>query len=157
MNSQDSEPGTPEHGARSRLVCHHGRMADFERSATVGVGADAAFALFADPERLPEYVSTIRLEETTAVDGDPEAETEVKGRLDARETRFIADRAARRVEWGTPGGDYHGSVTVSEGTPSTCGVTLRLHLRDGAGPAEVNLMLDQTMRNIQRVLAVRRR
>jgi hypothetical protein len=130
-------------------------MADFERSATVGVGADAAFALFADPERLPEYVAAIRLEETIAVDGDPEAE--VEGRPDARETRFIADRAARRVEWGMPGGDYHGSVTVSEGTPSTCGVTLRLHLRDDAGPAEVNLMLDQTIRNIQRVLAVRRR
>ncbi|MCJ7710679.1 MAG: SRPBCC family protein [Chloroflexi bacterium] len=132
-------------------------MADFERSATVGVGADAAFALFADPERLPEYVPAIRLEETIAVDGDPDAETEVHGDPDARETRFIADRGARRVEWGTPGGDYHGSIEVSEGTPSTCGVTLRLHLRDDAGPAEVNVMLDQTIRNIKRVLAVRRR
>lgn len=132
-------------------------MADFERSTTVGVGADRAFAFFADPQRLPDYVTTMRLEDTTVVDGDPAArsEAETHGRHHASEARFFADRTARRVEWGLPGGDYAGSITVSAGTASTSGVTIRLHIRDDAGTAEVEKALDQAVRNIQRLLSGR--
>ncbi|MDP2350875.1 MAG: hypothetical protein Q8M74_06930 [Chloroflexota bacterium] len=134
-------------------------MADFERSTTVGVGADRAFEFFADPQRLPEYVTTMKLEETTAVDGDleiePEPEADTKGRHQVSEARFLADRGTRRVEWGLPGSDYAGSITVAVGTPSTSGVTIRLHLRDDADAAEVDKVLDQTIRNIQRLLSGR--
>ncbi|MHB8891817.1 MAG: SRPBCC family protein [Candidatus Limnocylindrales bacterium] len=132
-------------------------MADFERSTTVGVGADTAFAFFADPGRLPEYVTTMRLEETTAVDGDPDAqpEADAKGLRPVSEARFLANRAARRVEWSLPGSDYAGSITVTAGTKSTSGVTIRLHIRDDAGTAEMDTVLDQTVRNIQRLLSGR--
>ncbi len=132
-------------------------MADFERSTTVGVGADSAFAFFADPQHLPEYVTTMRLEETTVVDGDLEAgaEAETHARNHAGEARFFADRTARRVEWGLPGGDYAGSITVAAGTASTSAVTIRLHIGDDAATAEVDKALDQAVRNIGRLLSGR--
>jgi hypothetical protein len=130
-------------------------MADFERTTTVGVGADAAFAFFADPSRLPEYVTTMRLEETTAIDGDPAAEPEDGAARPhaASEASFLADKDARRVEWGLPGSDYSGSITVTVGTPSTSGVTIRLHLRDDVSAPEVDKVLDQAVRTIGRLLS----
>ena len=132
-------------------------MADFERSTTVGVGADTAFELFADPQRLPEYVTTMKLEETTAVDGDLQAEPEAGrlGRREVSEAQFLADRGARRVEWGLPGSDYSGWIAVAADTPSTSRITINLHLRDDAGTDAVERVLDQTIRNIQRLLSGR--
>lgn len=99
----------------------------------------------------------MKLEETTAVDGDLGAEREAgtTGRHQVSEARFFADKGARRVEWGLPGFDYAGSITVAVGTRSTSGVTIRLHLRDDADAAAVDSVLDQTVRNIQRLLSGR--
>jgi hypothetical protein len=143
-------------------------MADFERITTVGVGADAAFALFADPLRIPEYVGPMTHVESTAIDGDPDAEPEEEaggGRgaglrrsappPDAVQASFLADASRRRVEWGLPGASYGGSIEVTPGTPSTSQVTIRLHVRDDAPAAEIDRMLDQTVRTIGRLLSGR--
>ena len=130
-------------------------MADFERTITVGVGADAAFAFLSDPRRVPEYVTAVRFEEAIAVDGDPDAELDLAEVRPVGEARFLADAGARRVEWGMGDRDYGGSATVSVGTPSTSQVTLRLHVRDDADSTEIERMLDQTVRNLQRLLSGR--
>lgn len=130
-------------------------MTDFERSTTVGVGADAAFDYFADPSRLPEYVTTMTHVETTAVDGELQVEAEATGGRGAGEVRFLADRAARRVEWGDPDSDYAGSIVVTAGTASTSQVTIRLHIRADADQAAIERVLDQAIRNIQRRLVGR--
>jgi hypothetical protein len=130
-------------------------MAEFERTTTVGVGADAAFAFFADPLRITEYVPTMAHVETIAVDGADPAEADPGGGSDGGEARFFADAAARRVEWGRPGTGYAGSIEVAPGTTSTCQVTIRLHTRDDVDAAGVDRMLDETLRNIRRAVAGR--
>jgi hypothetical protein len=130
-------------------------MAEFERTTMVGVGADAAYAFFADPLRIPEYVPTVAHVETIAVDGEDTTEPDPAGRREPREARFLADRVARRVEWGRPGTDYAGSITVAEGTASTCQVTVRLNTRDDVDAAGVDRMLDEALRNIRRAVAAR--
>jgi len=130
-------------------------MAEFERTTTVGVGADAAFAFFADPLRLPDYVPTMAHVETIAMDGEESAQPNPAGHPDITQARFLADRDARRVEWGLPGTEYAGSITVAVGTTSTCQVTVQLHTRDDVDAAGVDRLLDETMRNIRRAVATR--
>jgi hypothetical protein len=127
-------------------------MAEFERTTTVGVGADAALDFFADPQRIPDYVPTVALVETIAVDGEESVEPDPAGHGDTGEARFFVDRAARRIEWGRPGTDYAGSITVAQGTTSTCQVTVRLHTRDDVDAAGVERMVDETLRNIRRAV-----
>jgi hypothetical protein len=119
---------------------------DFERTFTVGVGADAAFAYLADPVHLPDYLPTVAHVDSIAIDGadDPDADTEAAG----EPTRFLPDAGARRIEWGRPGSDYEGSFTVEPGTTSTSQVTIRLHLRDDAPAEEIERMLAQAARSI---------
>jgi hypothetical protein len=130
-------------------------MAEFERTTTVGVGADAAYAFFADPLRIPDYVPTMAHVETIAVDGGDSAEPDPSGHRDTDEARFFTDGAARRVEWGRPGTEYAGSITVAQGTASTCQVTIRLHTRDDVDAAGVDRMLDEALRNIRRAVSGR--
>lgn len=133
-------------------------MADFERTTAVGVPADAALDFFAEPANLPLYVTTVTLEEATAIDGDPDAEPEdgappVPAEA-ANAPRFLVDRRERRVEWGS-GASYSGSITVKPSTPSMSDVTIRLHTRDDADPDKVRTVIEQTVRNIQRRLSGR--
>src|SRR6478752_5108944 len=66
-------------------------MADYERSTTVGVGADAAFAFLADPSNLDEYVGPITHVDSIAIGGDP-AEADASDEADpAAEAHFLAD------------------------------------------------------------------
>jgi hypothetical protein len=136
-------------------VTEEAGMAEFERSTTVGVGADAAYAFLSDPRRLPEYVATVTLVDSTAVEGDLEGEADVRARDGAAEARFFADAKERRIEWGIPGDLYGGSIVVAKGTPSTSDVTIRLHTRDDIDPAEVQRIIEQTVRNLQRLLSGR--
>jgi hypothetical protein len=129
-------------------------MADYERSTTVGVGADAAFAFLADPANLDEYVGPITHVDSIAIEGDP-AEADASDEADpAAEAHFLADATTRRVEWGRNA--YAGSATVEPGTTSTSTVTIRLHVRDDADPDAVRGMLDQSARTLQRLLLFRR-
>ena len=133
-------------------------MADFERTVTVMASADAAFAFLADPANLAEYVPPVTHLDTLAVEGGPEgdAEAEAAGEGPVHVATFLPDTAAGRVTWGQEGSDYHGSATVTPGTSSTSQVTIALHLRDDADAAAVDTMLDQAVRNLQRLLILRR-
>jgi Polyketide cyclase / dehydrase and lipid transport len=130
-------------------------VADFERSTTVGVGADAAFAFLSDPSRVSEYVSPMTLDDSIAVDGDPEAPDEPDAGERLAEAHFLADAATRTVEWGMPGEPYQGSFTVTPGTTSTSQITIRLHVRDDADSAAVERVLGQSVRSLQRLLSGR--
>ncbi len=130
-------------------------MAEFERTATLGVPAETAFVFFADPQRITDWVPTASHVETIVVDGEDAAAPDSDGNRDRDEARFLVDRSARRVEWGRPGTGYAGSIAVAEGTASTCQVTVRLHTRDDVDVAGVERMLDEALRNIRRVVTRR--
>jgi hypothetical protein len=97
----------------------------------------------------------LRLEDSTAVEGELDVDADLRERGGAPEAGFIADRATRRIEWGRPGSDYGGSIVVAEGTTNTAGVTVHLHTRDDADPEEVTRVFDQTVANIRRLLSRR--
>ena len=130
-------------------------MADYERSVTVGVGADAAFAFLADPANLAAFVPPIAFVESIAVSGDPaEAAEEGEAEDEATAVRFLPDAGTRRVDWGRAG--YAGSASVDGGTTSTSTVTFRLRVRDDADPETIRASLDQAVRNLMRLLLTRR-
>lgn len=110
-------------------------------------GADAAFDLLADPARLPDYVPTLRLEDSIAIEGeaDPDDTVAMTERDGAPEAGFVADRKTRTITWGRPEHDYHGSIGVAEGTTSTATVSIRLHTRDDADPAAVTRVFDEAV------------
>ena len=128
---------------------------DLERTFTVATGADAAFDFLSDPVRLPDYVPTLRLEDSIAVEGELDVDADLRERGGAPEAGFVADRATRRIEWGRPGSDYRGSIVVAEGTTNTAGVTIHLHTRDDADAEEVTKIFDQAVANIRRLLSRR--
>jgi hypothetical protein len=136
-------------------MCGSPTLADLERTFTVTSGADAAFDFLSDPVRLPEYVPTLRLEDSTAVEGERDVDADLRERGGAPEAGFVADRATRRIEWGRPGSDYRGSIVVAEGTTNTAGVTIHLHTRDDADAEEVTQVFDQAVANIRRLLSRR--
>jgi hypothetical protein len=115
-------------------------------------GADVAFDFLADPVRLPEYVPTMKLEDSTAVEGELDVDADLRERDGAPDAGFLADRKTRRIEWGRPGGDYGGSIVVTEGTTNTSGVTIRLRTRDNADIEEVTRVFDKAVANIRRLL-----
>jgi hypothetical protein len=120
-------------------------------------GADAAFDLLSDPVRLPEYVPTLRLEDSIAIEGeaDPDDVAAVAERDGAPEAGYVADRKTRTMTWARPEHDYHGSLTVTEGTTSTANVTIRLHTRPDADDEAVAKAVEQAVSNIRRLVARR--
>lgn len=115
-------------------------------------GADAAFDFLSDPVRLPEYVPTMQLVDSIAVEGELDVDADLAERDGAPDAGFVADRKARHIEWGRPGNDYGGSIDVAVGTTSTSAVTLRLHTRPDADVDEVTRIFGQAVSNIGRVL-----
>ena len=97
----------------------------------------------------------MRLEDSTAVDGELDVDADLRERGGAPEAGFVADRATRRIEWGRPGSDYRGSIVVTQGTTNTAGVTIHLHTRDDADTEEVTQIFDQAVANIRRLLSRR--
>jgi hypothetical protein len=130
-------------------------LADLERTFTVMTSADAAFDFLSDPIRLPEYVPTLRLEDSTAVDGELDVDADLPERSGAPEAGFVADRATRRIAWGRPDGDYAGSIVVTKGTTNTSSVTVHLHTRDEADVEKVAQIFDEAVGNIRRLLSRR--
>jgi len=120
-------------------------------------GAEAAFELLSDPVRLPDYVPTLTLEDSIAIEGDvdPDEASVLAERDGAPEAGFVADRRTRTMTWGRPGGDYHGSLTVAEGTTSTSNVTIRLHTRNDADADAVAKAVEQAVSGIRRLVARR--
>lgn len=131
-------------------------MPEFERPFAVMAGADAAFELLSDPVRLPEYVPTLRLTDSTAVEGELDVDADLAERDGAPDAGFAADRKMRHMAWGHSGDAYGGSIDVSAGTTSTASVTIRLRTRDDAGAAEVVQVMDQAATSIRRMFIGRR-
>lgn len=115
-------------------------------------GADAAFAVLADPVRLPDYVPTLRLVDSTAVEGELDVDADLDERDGAPDAGFSADRRTRRMTWGRPNEPYGGSLDVEPGTASTSTVTIRLRIRDDADAAEVERIVDQAVGSIRRLV-----
>ena len=130
-------------------------LPDLERTFIVMAGADAAFDFLSDPVRLPDYVPTLRLEESIAIDGAADADTDEADRVAAPEAGFTADRATRHIAWGRPGEAYGGSIDVAEGTTNTSSVTVRVRTRDQADPDAVIRLFDETVANIRRLVSRR--
>lgn len=130
-------------------------LADLEKQFTVTTGADRAFDYLSDPVRLPEYVSTMRLEDSTAVEGELDVDADLKDRDGAPDAGFVADRATRQITWGRPDGTYGGSIAITRGTTNTSTVVLRLHTRDDADVAEVTRIFEQSVASIRRLLSGR--
>ena len=115
---------------------------------------DAAFELLADPVRLPEYVPTLTLEDSIAIEGeaDPDDAAVLAERDGAPEAGFVADRRTRTITWGRPDHDYSGSIAVGESTASTAKVTVRLHTRPDADAEAVGRVFDQAVSAIRRLV-----
>jgi hypothetical protein len=120
-------------------------------------GADAAFDALSDPVRLPEYVPTLQLEDSIAIEGevDPDDDALIAERDGAPEAGFVADRRTRTITWARPEHDYAGSITVGESTASTANIAIRLHVRDDADGDAVNRVVDQAVANIRRLVTRR--
>jgi carbon monoxide dehydrogenase subunit G len=128
----------------------------FEKTFFVMTPADAAFDVLSDPARLADYVPTIRLVDSTAVDGALDVDADLQDRDGAPATDYTADRASGRIEWGRPEPDYGGSISISGGTTRTASVTLRLHTPErGAETEAVSRVFDEAVANIRRVLSGR--
>ena len=104
---------SPDDGAQRRPT-----LPDLERTFIVLAGADTAFELLSDPLRLPDYVPSLRLQDSIAIEGeaDPDDAAALTERDGAAEAGFVADRRTRTMTWGRPEHDYGGSITVAEST-----------------------------------------
>ena len=130
-------------------------MPELERTLLVMTGADAAFDFLSDPIRLPEYVPTLRLEDSIAVEGELDVDADLSARDGAPTAGFVADRKTRRIDWGRPEDDYGGSMEVAVTTANTARITLRLRTGGAADPAAVATVVDQAVANIRRLLSGR--
>ena len=139
----------------ARLTQRSTILPDLEKTFLVLTSADTAFDFLSDPVRLPEWVATVRLEVSIAVEGELDVDADLAARDGAPDAGFLADRATRHIEWGRPEHAYGGSIEVSEGTANTASVTVRLHTRDDADGTEVTRVFEQTVANIRRVLSGR--
>lgn len=128
---------------------------DFERRTVAFVPVEQAFAFFADPANLPLYVPAMTLDESIAVEGDPAAADDAEAGPARPEPRFVPDRANHRIEWGEPGAAYGGAIELTQGSPNSTDVRIRLHTRDDIDEAKVRELLDQAARSIGRRLSGR--
>lgn len=128
-------------------------MADFERSATIHAGADATYEYLADPRHMPDYVATMTQAEE-APGGHLHVAADVHGRHEEGEAMFLPDPAARRLEWGREGHEYHGWLAVAGMTGAeTSQVTIHIETHDETDADEVDRALDETMRNIEHAMS----
>lgn len=127
-------------------------MADFERSATIHAPADATYEYLEDPGHMPEYVAFMTEAQETP-GGHLHVVADVEGRREEAEAMFEADSAARRLEWGREGHEYHGWLTVAGMTGSpTSTVTIHLETHEETDTALVEQAIEETLHNIDRVM-----
>ena len=102
----------------------------------------------ADVDNLPRYVP--QLTGAHRLGGDKvEVEARYEGHTQKGEAWFRSDGSRRRIEWGAPGGDYHGWLQVnSEGDGSR--LTLFLATAHGDAPdSDVMGTLDAIRRLVE--------
>lgn len=97
----------------------------------VAASPERVFAALADVSNLPRYVPQMTAAEQVEAD-----QVRVQARYDGhtQEGRawFRTDEGERKIEWGAPGSDYHGSIQVS---PEGEGSLLTLSLKTVHGDA----------------------
>lgn len=97
----------------------------------VAATPDRVFGALAQVENLPRYVP--QLTGAERVDGD---RVSIHARYDGHsqqgEAWFRTDAGERRIEWGSPGSEYHGSIEVK---PEGDGSVLSLYLSTARGEA----------------------
>jgi hypothetical protein len=127
-------------------------MADFERSLSVVASPSAAFSALSDVRNLPRYVATMVMA-TRGQGDDLHVAADVQGRHEEGDARFHVDQAGRRLDWGGEGeSHYRGWLQVLESAEGSS-VTVHIHTVHDQDPAEVDRALDETMLNIERLLA----
>ena len=121
---------------------------EHEHTQHVAAPPDRVFAALADVNNLPRYVPQLTAARRT--DGDTVAiEARYEGHTQRGEAWFRTDETAHRIEWGSPGSDYHGWIEVS---PDGDGSRLTLFLATVHGDApdsEVMGTLDAMRRLVE--------
>ena len=121
---------------------------EHEHTEHVAAPPDRVFALLADVANLPRYVPQMTAAEH--LEGDKvRVEARYEGHTQRGEAWFRTDEARRRIEWGSPGSDYHGWLEVD---PDAEGSRLTLFLATAHGDApdhEVMGTLDAIRRLVE--------
>ena len=86
-------------------------MSEYEETLILRASPGAVFNLVADPANLPRFLPTLRRAEANGPDR-VHIVGEAAGHPYDGHGRFHADRAARRIEWGSDEGGYAGWLEV---------------------------------------------
>jgi hypothetical protein len=148
-----SELTLPNPGRRLRLdsdAVASQQETDMEHQHTQHVKAspDRVFAALADVGNLPRFVP--QLTAAHRIDGDKlDVEARYEGHTQHGKAWFRTDDAQRKIEWGSPDNEYHGSLQIS---PDGDGSRLTLSLTTARGDApdsEVTGTLDAIRRLLE--------
>ncbi len=83
----------------------------YEHSEHVAAAPDAVYQVLRNPDNLVQFVP--QLTAISPAEGDTvEVQARYEGHTQHGEAWLRSDEAARRVEWGVPGGSYRGSLVV---------------------------------------------
>lgn len=119
-----------------------------EHTQHVAASPDQVFTALADVGNLPRYVPQVTSAER--LDGEKVKVTaRYEGHTQEGEAWFRTDEGERRIEWGSPGSDYHGWIQVN---PDEQGSRLTLYLATAHGDApdsEVMGTLDAIRRLVE--------
>jgi Polyketide cyclase / dehydrase and lipid transport len=119
-----------------------------EHTDFVAASPERVFGALADIGNLPRYVPQVTGAER--LDGDKiKVQARYEGHTQEGEAWFRADASERKIEWGSPGSEYRGSIQVS---PEGDGSRLTLYLATARGDApdsEVMGTLDAIRRLVE--------
>ena len=121
---------------------------EHEHTQHVAANADSVFAALADVGNLPRYVPQVTAAERTGED-TVRVQARYEGHTQEGEAWFRTDDGERRIEWGSPHGEYHGWIQID---PDGDGSRLTLFLDTAHGDApdsEVMGTLDAIRRLVE--------
>jgi hypothetical protein len=125
-------------------------MTELERTVTLLVSADAAYAFLSDPAHLAAYVPVMEHVDTEVID-ETEA-TDPPADPPPGPSRFFADARTRTVEWSAQGAGLELVITVEQGTSRTSQVAVRLTADDAADRTTLDGILDEIVASLRRVI-----
>ena len=117
----------------------------------VMAGADPVFDVLSDPVRLPSFVPVLTLEDSTAIEGELDADADLEARNGAPAADFIADRRTRTITWRLPNHPRGGTIAVTERTANISDVAITVDLADDDDSAAIGRLLDDVVANIRRL------
>ncbi len=121
---------------------------EHEHTEFVAASPERVFGALTEVDNLPRYVPQVIAAER--LDGDKiRVQARYEGHTQEGEAWFRTDAAERRIEWGSPGSEYHGWIQVS---PESQGSRLTLFLATVQGDApdyEVMGTLDAIRRLVE--------